>query len=120
MTNPATGGGIHAALYSGKLAGELSIKALETEDLKILNAFEKKIKKTQFLNPIHQRTANYFKKWTNEDWEFFGEATNGLDMADLTLFRSFLIALKYPRYILRARELLTIRKDMQINQKYGW
>jgi digeranylgeranylglycerophospholipid reductase len=120
MTNPATGGGIHAALFSGKVAGELIVKALELENLKILEKFDYEIKKTQFLNPIHQRTANYFKKWTNEDWKFFGEATNGMEMKDLTLFRSFLIGLKYPRYLLRARELLTIRKDMIINQKYGW
>lgn len=120
MTNPVTGGGIHAALFSGKVAGELSIQALESENFQIMEQYDKKMRKTPFLDPIHLRTAGYFKKWTNDDWSFFGEAANGLDMADLTLFKSFLIGLKFPRYLLRSRELLTIRKEMQINQRYGW
>jgi geranylgeranyl reductase family protein len=120
MTNPATGGGIHAALFSGKAAGEITIQALESENLQMTKQYDEEIKKTPFLHPIHLRTARYFHNWTNKDWGFFGEAANGMDMADLTLFKSFLIGLKYPRYLLRARELLTIRKEMQINQKYGF
>jgi flavin-dependent dehydrogenase len=120
LANPVTGGGIHAALFSGKLAGEISVESLELQDLKFLKQFNKDILRTPFLDSIHQRTANYFRRWTDDDWRFFGEVANGLDMADLTLFKSFLIGLKYPRYLLRSRELLTIRKEMQINQRYGW
>jgi flavin-dependent dehydrogenase len=120
LTNPTTGGGIHAALYSGNLIATHTINTLEKEDYTKIHAYTHDIKNTQFLNPIHQKTSTYFMKWTNTDWEFFGNAANGLDMNDLTLLKSFLIGLKYPRYLLRARELLTIRKEMQLNQKYGF
>ena len=115
-----TGGGIHPALYSARVAAKYGIQSLEDEDYTRIHRYGKEIKKTEFLNPIHQKTMNYFKNWTNKDWEFFGEAADGLDMKDLTLLKSFLIGLKFPRYLLRSRELLTIRKEMQINQKYGW
>ncbi len=120
MANPVTGGGIHAALYSGKIAGKIAVESLEKKDMKITEKYDKIIKKSMFLHPIHRKVSNYFQKWTNEDWKFFGNAADGLDMSDLTYFRSFLIGLKYPKYMLRARELLAIRKEMQINQKYGF
>ena len=120
MTNPVTGGGIHPALYSGKAAGKNIADALEKENLNLLKNYERQMKETMFLHPIHRKTANYFRRWTNDDWKFLGDSANGLDMSDLSLFRSFLIGLKQPKYLLRSRELLTIRKEMQINQKYGW
>ena len=120
MTNPVTGGGIHAAMYSGKKASELAVNALEQEDYSIVKKYDSIIEKTMFLHSIHRRTAKYFRKWTNNEWEFFGNAANGLDMADLTLLKSFIIGLKYPKYLSRSLELLTIRKEMKINQKYGF
>jgi len=119
MTNPVTGGGIHAALFSGKMAGEITVQALESEDLKIMQCYDEKIKKTPFLNPIHLRTVKYFLNFTDKDWASIGESINKLNLTDLTLFKCLFIGLKYPRYLPRTRELLTIRKEMQINQKYG-
>jgi digeranylgeranylglycerophospholipid reductase len=120
LTNPVTGGGIHSAMFSGKKAAELVNNALEQENYSIVKKYDSIIEKTMFLHPIHRKTAGYFKKWTNKDWGFFGNAANGLDMKDLTLLKSFIIGLKYPKYLLRSMELLTIRKEMQINQKYGF
>ncbi|MEF8848881.1 MAG: NAD(P)/FAD-dependent oxidoreductase [Candidatus Thermoplasmatota archaeon] len=120
LTNPVTGGGIHPALYSGKKAGEITVEALEKEKIELVKKFDQKIKKTPFLNPLHRKTASYFKKWTNEDWKTFGRLVDGLEMKDLTLSRCFLMAVNHPSYFLKSRQLLNIRKEMQINKKYGW
>ena len=120
LTNPVTGGGIHAALYSGQLAGKLISQALQSENDTILKQYDTIINKSLFLHPIHRKTAEYFQQWTNSDWTFLGNVAHGLDMADLSLIKCVSIGLHYPQYLLRAKELLTIRKDMKINQKYGW
>ena len=120
MTNPVTGGGIHAALYSGRLASKLIVESYDKNNMNHMISYDKIIDKSMFLHPIHRRVANYFNSWTNKDWEFFADTCDGLDMASLTLFKSFLIGLKNPRYMLRAKELLSIRKEMRINQKYGF
>ena len=120
MTNPVTGGGIHAAMYSGKIAGQLVAESLEKNNMQIMLKYDEIMKKSMFLHPIHRKVSYYFQRWTNKDWIFFADAAGGLDMKDLTYFKSFKIGLKYPRYMFRARELLAIRKDMQINQRYGF
>ena len=120
LTNPVTSGGIHQAIYSGKKAGEITVEALEKENIDLVKKFDRKIKKTPFLNPLHRKTAEYFRKWNNKDWKTFGRLVDGLEMKDLTLGRCFLIAVKHPPYFLKSRQLLNIRKEMQINKKYGW
>lgn len=120
LVNPVTGGGIHSALYSGKIAGSIINEALQTDDFTKLNSYDTMIQKSMFLHPIHRKTANYFQHWTNKDWDFFGTAADGLEMEDLTLWKCLKIGFNNPTYMLRAKELLTIRKDMQLNKKYGW
>jgi len=120
LVNPVTGGGIHSALYSGKIAGLIINEALASEDPMKINTYDTIINKSMFLHPIHRKTAHYFQRWTNKDWDFFGNVANGLEMQDLTLWKCFKIGLNNPKYMLRAKELLTIRKDMQLNKKYGW
>ena len=120
MTNPVTGGGIHAAMYSGKIAGQLIAESLTKNNMEIMLKYDEIMKKSMFLHPIHRKVSDYFQKWTNKDWIFFANAANNLDMRDLTYLKSFKIGLKNPGYMIRARELLAIRKDMQINQKYGF
>lgn len=119
LTNPSTGGGIHAALASGKIAGELIKEAFENENPETLNRYDKIIKKTPFLHPVHLKTAYYFRNWTDDDWNMFGDAADGLEMDDLTIWRSFLMGLKHPQMLIRAKEMLTIRKAMKINKKYS-
>jgi len=120
LTNPATGGGIHAALVSGKMAGEIAIESLEKEKIEITLRYDKMIKRTPFLDPVHIKAAKYLQKWKDDDWKFLGKILNGKYFHELSLFKSFLAGIKNPKYMLRGREMLTIRKSMKINQKYGW
>ena len=120
MTNPVSGGGIHAAVASGRISGETAVKALETENLNLIPEYEKRIRKEPYLDPILLKCAKYFMKWDDDDWNFLGEILDGRDQSELTMFNGFLKMLKHPKYFARSRELLLIRKAMRINQKYGW
>jgi len=120
MTNPATGAGIHAALFSGKLAGEIAIKALSSKDISLTNLYGASIQKSSFLHPSYYKTAIYFQNWSNEDWSSLGNVVNGVDFSTLTLWKSFLLGLHHPRFFLKSRQMLTIRKAMKMNEKYGW
>jgi len=120
MTNPTSGGGIQAALASGRISAKKAIKSLEEENFSITLEYDREIRKTPYLHPAHLKCARYLQKWKNEDWFFLGSILHGKKFTDLTLWRSFLAGLKHPSYLLRAREMLTIRKAMKINQKYGW
>ncbi len=120
MANPVTGGGIHAALASGKVAGEIAVKALKKSDWSFTKQYDVKIKKTPYLDKNQLKTAQYFQGWGDDEREFLGRAMHGLEMKDLTLLKSFWMGLKNPKYLLRTRELLTVRKAMLINKKYGW
>jgi len=117
MTNPVTGGGIHGALYSGKLAGEIISEALKEENPGKIGEYDKKISNSIFLNPIHIKTFNYLKKWNNEKWNYFGKAVHGREMSKPNLLEKLSIGLKNPRLLLHTREMLIISKDMEINQK---
>jgi len=120
MANPVTGGGIHAALASGKMAGELAVEALKKSDLSFTERYDAEIRKTPYLHKSQLKTAKYFQGWGDEERKFLGKVMHGLEMENLTLFKSFLIGLKNPKYLFRANELLAIRKAMLMNKKYGW
>ena len=120
MTNPTFGGGIHVALSSGRIAGEIACKALESENLELIEEYDAKMRKEPYLKPIVHKCGEYFLKWSDEDFNFLGEIMEGKDHTELTLLRGAIEVLKRPRYILRSGEFLLMKKVMRINQKYGW
>ena len=120
LTNPATGGGIFSALYSGKLAGETIIKSLEEENMRVLDEYDKRIRKTPFLHPAHFKTAYYFENWKDEDWNRLATAAHGMDMEDMTILWGIIQGIKKHHWMMtRGLEMLTIRKAMLINKRYS-
>lgn len=120
MTNPIIGGGIHAGLSTGRIAGEVAVKSLENETPELTMQYEKRINKEPYVNPVLHQCANYFRHWTDADWNFLGWMMKGKDQSELTLLKGVLRTLQRPRYLPRGRELLRIRKAMRITMKYGW
>jgi digeranylgeranylglycerophospholipid reductase len=120
MTNPTFGGGIHTALSSGRISGEVACKALEEENLGLIEEYNIRMKKEPYLKPIVHKCDECFKNWSDEDFNFLGNMMEGIDQSELTIFKGFIKMLKYPKYFARSRELLLLRKAMRINQKYGW
>ncbi len=119
-TNPVTCGGIHAALASGKLAGEVAVKCLEENDYSLTKQYDVMIKKTPYLDKRQMMTAKYFQQWGENERLFLGKIMHGKSLDEVTLFKCFIAALNHPKFLFRAREMLIVRKTMLINKKYGW
>ncbi len=120
LTNPATGGGIFPALYSGKLAGEIIIKSFEEENPEVLKEYDRKIRKTPFLHPSIIKTAHYYANWKDEDWNRLATAAHGMDMEDMTVLWGIIQGIKKHHWMItRGLEMLTIRKAMLISKRYS-
>ena len=120
MTNPATGGGIFPALYSGKLAGEIIIKSFEEENPEVLKEYDRRIRKTPFLHPSILRAARYFENWKDEDWNRLAIMAHGMDMEDMTILWGLAQGIKKGQWMIRRGfECITIRKAMLISKKYS-
>lgn len=120
MTNPMHGGGVHAALFSGRTAGDTACKALEQEDFSILSEYDLKVKNSPFLDPILFKASKIFRKWDDEIYNFLGDMMEGIEQSKLTYFQGFKKMMKKPKYFLLLKQFLTMKKAMLVNQKYGW
>lgn len=119
-TNPIIGSGIRSALSSGRVAGETACLALESEKPELTMQYDLRMKKEPCLEPVLHQSAGYLRHWTDEDWNFLGMMMRGRDESELTVFEGAVSALKKPKYLLRGKEFMTIRKGIGITNRHGW
>lgn len=119
-TNPVFGGGIHAALSSGRIAGETGVKVLENENPSLTMEYVMRMGREPYMRQLLHKCADHLQNWTDEDWNFLGWMMEGKDWSEVSLSKSMLRILRKPKYLIRGREFLLIRKAMHINLKYGW
>jgi flavin-dependent dehydrogenase len=119
-TNPIIGSGIRSALSCGRMAGEAACEALESENPALTLRYDERIRHEPFLEPVLHQSAGYLRNWTDGDWNFLGKMMRERDESELTLLEGTVSALKEPKYLLRGREFMMIRKGIRITNKYGW
>lgn len=121
VTNPVFGGGIHPALYSGKIAGQVAVRALEQEDMSHFREYHRHMKASPYFDPILWKTADLFASWDDAHFNFAGKVLDHRDTRDTSTIRAFgRILLRQPRYLAETRELLTIKRGLSLTQTYGW
>jgi digeranylgeranylglycerophospholipid reductase len=121
VTNPVFGGGIHPALYSGKIAGRVAVKALESEDPRQFLEYDRQMKASPYLDRILWRTADLFGSWDDEHFNFAGDVVGHRDTSELSTLRAFWrILTRHPGYLAETRDLLTMKRGLSLTQKYGW
>jgi digeranylgeranylglycerophospholipid reductase len=121
LTNPVFGGGIHPAVYSGKVAGKAAAAALVADDVAPLEAYEARMKASPFTTPILWTTAEILQRWDDYRFNYLGWVAAGGDFNDLTAGKAFVRTLRRaPRMLLEAKDLRTLQKGLSITQKYGW
>ena len=121
VTNPVFGGGIHPALYSGKVAGHVAVKALESEEPRHFLVYNRHMKASPYLNPILWRTADLFGSWDDDHFNFAGDVIGHRDTGDLSTARAFWrILTRHPKYLAETRDLLTMKRGLSLTQRYGW
>lgn len=121
VTNPVFGGGIHPALYSGKVAGAVAVEALEREDMGHFREYDRRMRASPFFDPLLWKTADLFAGWDDAHFNFAGDVMNHGDTQDTSTARAFLrVLFRYPRYLAETRDLLTMKRGLSLTQKYGW
>ena len=121
VTNPVFGGGIHPALYSGKVAGEVAVAALAKDRMSHFLEYDRRMRASPFLDPILWKTADLFASWDDAHYNFAGDVVDHGDTSDLSTARAFWrILTRHPRYLAETRDLLTMKRGMSLTQKYGW
>ena len=121
VTNPVFGGGIHPALYSGKVAGDVAVEALARDEMARFQEYNRIMKGSPFLDPVLWKTADLFASWDDAHYNFAGDVVDHGDTGDVTTMRAFWrILTRHPRYLSETRDLLTMRRGMSLTQKYGW
>lgn len=121
-TNPIFGGGIHPALSTGHLAGEIASKALEAGDMSIARQYDIVAKASPYFDPVLWKAADFFGHWDDEHYDFFSWIVGeGGEWRDLTLVKgAWKVLTRRPRLLLEAGRLLKLWKALKITQQYGW
>lgn len=120
LTNPGSGGGIHPALVSGKMAGETACRALRLENPDIMLDYHKLLSQSDYTNPNFRKYANIFRRWGDEEFNLISAIMDGKDYKDLSKLRATKMFFKNPRFIKRVREFWVAYKTLRLVMKYGW
>ncbi|HEV8595447.1 MAG TPA: NAD(P)/FAD-dependent oxidoreductase [Thermoplasmata archaeon] len=121
VTNPVFGGGIHPALYSGRVAGEVAVEAFARGDMNHFIEYSRHMRASPFFDPVLWRTADLFSSWDDAHFNFAGDVVDHGDTRDVTTLRAFWrILTRHPKLLSETRDLLTMKRGLSLTQKYGW
>ena len=121
VTNPVFGGGIHPSLYSGRIAGEVAVRALQAKNLEGFSEYDRHMRASPYFDEILWRTAALFSRWDDAHFNFAGDVTGHGDTRDLSTAKAFWrILTRHPRYLRETRDLLTMKRGLSLTQRYGW
>jgi len=113
VTNPLNGGGIHAALYSGRVAGELAAAGR-------LDAYDGVIRNSPFLNPLLWWMIDHIRTWDDDVLNFIGDLLEDGNWHTLSILSGLRQALCKPRMLAHAREFVRLRRAVALTELYGW
>jgi digeranylgeranylglycerophospholipid reductase len=120
LTNPCTGGGVHAALSSGRLAAEHVARALGTGDGGALQEYERAIRGSPFADPVLVEARGIMDTVTDREWDALMSIVDRVDTSRLTMEAIRRRAATRPSVwplMLRIRGMLPA---LRLYQRYGW
>ena len=129
LTNPCSGGGVHAALFSARLAAGHVARAVELgsdgpllelgSDSPLLD-YQRELRASPFADPVLLEARGIMDDMSDRDWEALIGLGEGQDMSKVTPARVLGRALARPRSLptlLRIRRLL---RALRVYSRYGW
>ena len=117
LTNPIFSGGIHPALFSGKLAAEVITKAFESDDLKILREYDEKLRKSPFCNPILKKAGKILYSFTNREFNFVGEVFSKNNWKDVSYWEIFKKFLYNPKFFFKLKDFWIVKKGIEMSEE---
>ncbi len=120
LTNPLSGGGIHPALFSGRIAGEWAVKALGAEDPSVIEGYERELVASSFLDPVLWEASYDSSEWEEEAMAYLGSRVNGKSLSEITRLDAVRAFLRRPLYLRYVRKLATLYRAVRISAEFGW
>ena len=117
LTNPIFSGGIHPALFSGKLAAEVISKAFERDDLKILMEYDEKLRKSPFCHPILKKAGKILYSFTNREFNFVGKVFYGKNWKDVSYLEMLKKFISKPKFFLKIKDFWTVKRGVEMSEE---
>jgi len=120
LVNPCTYGGIHAALYSGKLAGEAVVGGAKDNGDKAWEEYDRKLRASPFCDEVLIRGARAIYSLPDHVWNFVGDVSHGRETPAIFSGKGISAFLKRPGLLRHLGRLRTMRKASRVYSVYGW
>lgn len=120
VTNPMDGGGIHAALWSGRVAGAVGAEALAEGNPSHLDAYDRVLRSSPFLDPIYLWCIERMRTWSDRMLNFIGRALRDRTHREVGNFRKLLAVLREPATVPHLVTLYRLRRAMDLCEYYAW
>ncbi len=120
LVNPCTYGGIHAALYSGKLAGEAIVSRVRDGDEAALTGYERTLRASPFCDEVLMRGARAIYTLPDHVWDFIGDVSHGRQTPAILSRKGVSAFLRRPGLLRHLNRLRTMRKASRVYSVYGW
>ena len=120
VTNPMNGAGIHPGLFSGRLAGEFAVAALEKENPGAMLGYDRVLRDSPFLDPLLGWMIGRVRGWSDRLMDDVGEELDGLDWRAVNLRFAARVVRRKPRLLRHAREFLGMIRALELCEHYGW
>jgi digeranylgeranylglycerophospholipid reductase len=120
VTNPMNGAGIHPGLFSGRLAGEFGVAALEKEDPGAMSGYDRVLRSSPFLDPLLWWMIERVRGWSDRLMDDVGAELDGLDWRAVSLPFAARVVRRRPWLLLHAREFFGMVRALELCEHYGW
>lgn len=120
VTNPMNGAGIHPGLFSGRLAGEFGVAALEEEDPGAMSGYDRVLRSSPFLDPLLWWMIERVRGWSDRLMDDVGAELDGLDWRAVSPRFAARVVRRKPWLLLHAREFFGMVKALELCEHYGW
>src|SRR3989454_548011 len=120
ITNPLNGAGIHPGIFSGRIAGEFAVAALEREDPTSMMAYDRAMKTSPFLDPLLSWMIDRIRRWGDRLINSVGEELDGLDWRAVNPRMILFVLLRKPWLGIHAREFYRMILALELCDRYGW
>jgi digeranylgeranylglycerophospholipid reductase len=120
ITNPLNGAGIHPGIFSGRIAGEIAVKALERENPAAMVAYDRAMRASPFLDPLLFWMIDRIRGWSDRLMNSVGEELDGLDWRAVNPRMILSVLLRKPWLGIHAREFYRMILALELCDRYGW
>jgi len=120
LTNPVTKGGVHAALFSGRIAAVHLEKALERDDPALLKAYSDELLASPFCSKQLMTDGKLIYSLSLREAEFVGDILHERNFSRIAWGTAIKEVLKHPSLARKIPLFCKIQKALGLSEKYGW